>query len=543
MHIDSLPDELILEIFSYLPETRQSHTDSLWDLALVTQRFHSLTIAKLYNFFTTDSCRPISFLKTLSSAPHLAKHVKHVDWNQWHGSVNHESYNISSVTTLTIAAKLQTARTAPREALAQRFLDLETESIRQTDVLLCVLLSFVANIETLNISGVFNWSDSSYWLRPIADDWQSFGNLKKVTVDGPLRMENIHPVLAIPSLRTLRISYVTLHRDRLEPNVTFEWEVDSEIDEKLFDQGSSIEVFSAHDCMTGTFGVLNALKAFHALKSLDLEAFDEGPEAVTVDVIMIAILRQSNSLETLRLGLGTRVTDSRSLGCLGSCHKLHSLELDLSNFIPARVDVNIMQRFVQSLPANLACLTLQMSDSMVSCFGDDDQCVAILSAIAPVLRQQLPMLTKFLIISEQAVVESLFCQQELKSLQTAFDAIGANFTVQSSETEPSRIHILDHIEPEWVWVQEICPDTEKWYRDMVAQKYWNPLLINTYYEQGFDDILDADAMLDWVIVEVQVHSYGFELPYPTFPGVSVDEYTSEQPIWYWEELQKKRRSA
>ena len=82
--IDDLPDELILEILSYLPgiDIGDFQLPALLSLALTNQLFYRLVIEKIYLAYDSHFCQPYLLLRTMISHPQLADFVQNVNMTQ-----------------------------------------------------------------------------------------------------------------------------------------------------------------------------------------------------------------------------------------------------------------------------------------------------------------------------------------------------------------------------------------------------------------------------------------------------------------------------
>lgn len=78
--MDDLPDELILEILTYLPGIDLDHyqLETLRSLSLTNKRFHRIVTANLFSTYDSHFCDPYLFLRTMISNPQLAACVKEV---------------------------------------------------------------------------------------------------------------------------------------------------------------------------------------------------------------------------------------------------------------------------------------------------------------------------------------------------------------------------------------------------------------------------------------------------------------------------------
>ncbi|KAF3003219.1 hypothetical protein E8E13_009855 [Curvularia kusanoi] len=77
--LDDLPDELILEILSYLPgiNLQDFQLPTLLSLSLTTRHLHRVVSGQIYATYDSYFCEPYLFLRTLISNPRLGESVRH----------------------------------------------------------------------------------------------------------------------------------------------------------------------------------------------------------------------------------------------------------------------------------------------------------------------------------------------------------------------------------------------------------------------------------------------------------------------------------
>lgn len=213
-HLDSLPEELILLILDHLD---LSNLHSLHALNQTSQRLHRLTSERLYHCFPGRNSE--LFLRTIAKASSLASHVKQAVWHQ----------ERKTNPRLHVIEKAHIVRKLHQLAVPQQGTDLAEQFAKfgKNDDYwyMEVLLLFMPNLESLTIRDSWLWDDHHYWFKSLSPFFNPLCNsqLKTATLYGPLRIENIVPLLTIPSLRTLSLTQVIVMRR--EGYRVFQWSV------------------------------------------------------------------------------------------------------------------------------------------------------------------------------------------------------------------------------------------------------------------------------------------------------------------------------
>lgn len=522
--MDALPDELLLEIFSYLTlEDAVSDRCFLWGLSLVNHRFHNLIKPNLYTKYSFNLGHPVTFLHTISATPALGCYIKSIKWGHTGGYVNSPtSVNLSQKNVDYLIARLRCLSNVSANKLACSRSDLMVDDMNDTDLFLCVFLMFTPNIEELNIIEAELWEHNIFWLKPLAVSPQLFGKLTRVNVTGPLRINNIYPLLLLPTLRTLRLETLTDQRDWHRDTIA-EWEINQEFLERLRREGSYVEHFQVARCYRGTTEILDLLGMFHGLKTFDLDrimAYAAHNE--TLKNILQSLTSQKSTLETLRLreyGDMSDVGDYRGLENLTS---LRSLNIDHKNMVPQEMStLQILTHLFQQLPASLRQLSLRIHMNEASVF---DELVNSLMSISRIIRTFFPALETFAIVDWDPLTGIFPCQTHLGALQTAFSLEGVTFLSQQGECiEDDVLYVLDYVEKDWVWIQPYNTRDEEW------------LLSINGHPTNQVDVVCSDQSDGWVLVDTMESKWANSGP------AIMDEYMAEQPIWYWHELSEQRR--
>jgi hypothetical protein len=227
--LDSLPDELILGIVNLVD------FPFLLRLNLVNRRLHYLTLELVYSNFPGRTAA--LFLRTVAQSPswhNLAKLIKNIEWRMYLLPDREKAQNEVFET--------------QRQAIAQAYrqlghtgsLDVEcVTQLRGTPLrqhwFLELFMSFLPNVESLKVYDSWYWDDHTYWFSNVA---ANPSRLKNVEIDGPLRIQDVHPLLTIPSMRDLTLHQVVV--PRREEGKEVPWEHDDHR-VQLDDASSEIE--------------------------------------------------------------------------------------------------------------------------------------------------------------------------------------------------------------------------------------------------------------------------------------------------------------
>ncbi|KAJ4343632.1 hypothetical protein N0V95_006640, partial [Ascochyta clinopodiicola] len=212
--LDALPEELILTILDHLDH---ENLQSLRALSQASHRLHRLTLEHLYHEFPGRNSE--LFLRTISKSPKLASHVKQAVWHQERRTRLH----IDNIEKTHIVRKLnQLAVPQQGTDLAEQF----AKFGKNDDYwYMEVLLLFMPNLMRLTIRDSWLWDDHHYWFKSLSPFFNPLctSALRTATLYGPLRIENIVPLLTIPSLHTLELTQVIVMRR--EGYRVFQWSI------------------------------------------------------------------------------------------------------------------------------------------------------------------------------------------------------------------------------------------------------------------------------------------------------------------------------
>jgi hypothetical protein len=209
-NLDQLPEELLLEILTYI-----DHLPTLLALSKTSTRLHRLALPQLYHSFPGRNSE--LFLRTISHSPALAAHTKTAVWHQERKTrvplidVLEKRHILTRLNELAVPYGLDIAAQYAKYGKNDDYWWLE------------VLLLFLPNLEHVYVCESWLWDDHHYWFKSLSPLFNplSVSTLKSARLDGPMRIENIVPLLTIDTLRTLELTQVTVMRR--EGDRVFQW--------------------------------------------------------------------------------------------------------------------------------------------------------------------------------------------------------------------------------------------------------------------------------------------------------------------------------
>lgn len=271
----TLPDELLLLIFDQIKA--DDNISSFHTLNATSKRLRSLTTDYLYYKF--HGLAPEQLLRTIALPhpnvrPELADHVKEVVWYQSYWTRTALQRCLKQDDRLLLAVKLRDSgwliHTSHSSGnLPERFVNFDHEREIHWWYLEFFLL-FTPNVQKLCVWDTWQWDDHSYWFDTISRNPTQFKNLQSITLHGPLRLENVVPLLTLPSIRKLELIEVVTMRQ--EPGKTFSWQdsTDNTI-ERMLAGGSSLEQLVMRDSDIFFPEAIIILEKLNNLKSLSYE--------------------------------------------------------------------------------------------------------------------------------------------------------------------------------------------------------------------------------------------------------------------------------
>jgi hypothetical protein len=316
--LSKLPDELVLEITEHLA------LSSLVNLSLVNKRLHRVALQNLYATFPGNKLA--CFLRTITLPPpagraQLAMRVKSVKWDCDVGLVpplltGTQEPSISASDKWAIARAYQqlVLATPPEDqaSLDSRFASHIRGSLNNHYWALEFLLMFVPNVEELDVHSTWQWDDHKYWFIHTAANPERFKRLKSIKIGGPMRRENVMPLLTMPSLKNLELDEVIVMRRNADD--TFPWEQPNHL--VLDNASSGIERLTMNYSWLPTASLVSILNVFKGLKYFRYEHvqndLSESPEEyipIHYAILATALLRHKSTLEDFCFKIYTGLPD------------------------------------------------------------------------------------------------------------------------------------------------------------------------------------------------------------------------------------------
>jgi hypothetical protein len=264
VNLDTLPAELILAVLDHLP------LQALRSLNLTNHHLYNISLDDLYA--TSPGLNEQLLLRTITRPGNaeLARRVKNV--------------------VCSLYTKPHLRRVPPEEgrAIVEAFLALPLSVSDDKKTKLAnnfrtkylhgepgsheyfeFFLLFLPNLESLEIHDAWQWDDHAFWFTAIAENTNRFSLLKNVTIHGPLRIENVVPLMTLPTMKRLELWQVVETRRAI--GETFNWEYPNQsIPEKL-SPGCNLETLALRESYIRTSTLLPIFRAIRGLKSFTYE--------------------------------------------------------------------------------------------------------------------------------------------------------------------------------------------------------------------------------------------------------------------------------
>jgi hypothetical protein len=478
--LTTLPEELVLGILDHIDS---DDFETILALNTTCRLLHRLTLVLLYRRFpgrAPQQCLRTITLPPPDGNPALASHFKEVVWYQSYWTHNARRRGLSLSDRHVVADKLRNSEcilntTDLSMDLPGRFISFSNE-YEVHWWYLEFFLFFTPKVEKLLVYDVWQWDDHSYWFENLASNPSLFENLKSVMLHGPLRLQNIVPLLTLPSIRNLELTQVITMRQ--EPGRTLQW-IDGRDDfvERRLAYGSSLERLILRE---SDIHFPSATELFKSLRKLKNLTYEHVPNDLTYPTGWLSFVLpslgeiyhgQDYSLERLRLrdrsimsedpehvcNLFGHYVDS-TISIEPSFEKLRVLDIGsctLASFDYIDIDTTTLFKIVERFPRTLEILHIQWAYTL------DWQ-------------DELPLFLDFLLSLAQAAAASSDLQlrqvalvdwpalagwfplpDELLRLQRVYEEMGMCFTVLYEEIKGQEpLGLLDDVEPEWSWVHK-----------------------------------------------------------------------------------------
>lgn len=249
------------------------------------------------------------FLRSIACNPSLRNHVKKITWDNNTSNPVFASYGrISDLDRDLISQRLKHTGDYGNH-LASKFTSKEFRRSRiDSETYLEAMMAFTPRMELLKVDEAWTWDDHVYWFNCVHfKDPHPFSNLTEANVRGPLRIQNVAPLIFHEPMRKLTLWQVLIMR-REESG--FEWEMLGERSEMGFgaefeNQKSNIEHFHmeasflSSEHVAAIIGVFKTLRSFtFEYETSELSARDD--LALHHSDIISALLPHRESLSFLR---------------------------------------------------------------------------------------------------------------------------------------------------------------------------------------------------------------------------------------------------
>ncbi|KAF3033413.1 hypothetical protein E8E12_001389 [Didymella heteroderae] len=301
--LNTLPEELVLAILSDV-----HNLSALAKLSLTNHRLHRLGLPFLYRVFPGRNSE--LFLRTVAHHPALAAHTRKAVWQQERKTVPH----ISPLEKQHIINRLNELCVPHGTDLSAHFAKFgKNDDYWYFEV----LLLFMPNVEVVQVKDSWLWDDHHYWFKSLSPFFNPLcvSRLKRVLIEGPMRIENIVPLLTLPSLKVLELTQVTVMRR--EGYRVFQWSV-WPARRVLAERSSALEVLTLRqsyidlDLLVPIALGIKSLKAFtyeHVPNDLADEAAAE-VHRINTAALASCLNMHAHSLEHIR------VRDTQPVDCL-----------------------------------------------------------------------------------------------------------------------------------------------------------------------------------------------------------------------------------
>ena len=257
-NLGQLPEELLLEILTHV----NGHPPTLLALSKTSTRLHRLAAPHLYHSFPGRNSE--LFLRTISHSPAFAANAKTAVWHQERKThvplidVLEKQHILTRLNELAVPHGTDLAAQYAKYGKSDDYWWLE------------VLLLFLPNLEHVHVCESWLWDDHHYWFKSLSPFFNplSRSTLKSARLDGPMRIENIIPLLTIDTLRTLELTQVTVMRR--EGYRVFQWALWPE-DQVLPPRSSRLEHLCLRDSYVEAETLAPIMQGIKALRSFTYE--------------------------------------------------------------------------------------------------------------------------------------------------------------------------------------------------------------------------------------------------------------------------------
>jgi hypothetical protein len=455
--MDTLPDELVLEIINHLFLDFSWQPKPVWNISLTNKRLHRLANELLYRYYSYRIKKPGLFIRALASSPNLERCVQGVDWGYNSSGAVQFPEALTAAEFRHISERVGFGKVEERKSKGRTRIQKLNAWLanrgREEDI--STLLLFTRKIKELSIADTEAWDNKAVWFKPALDS-RILSNLQEATLDGGLRIGNVLPLFLLPSMRTLRLFHVEIHRDVHGVGARYEWEANNAFWKRLEKEGSSLEHLDLPRVGADTLDLTRVLGSFQGLKKMEIafQGHGLGRDEVNVRTLLRAIAHHRGSLTSLNIDDHRLEQDPDALGELSVLEHLESLEMQPSIF-----SENSLQRDFENLPKHLKHLHIPATEDYADL---TEPLLDALLTMAPIINTILPNLERITLFDWHPQRGTFPCQRRIAALQSGFAKAGVEL-VSTHATGPgdassdrwfeeSRVTASTEVEEGWVWV-------------------------------------------------------------------------------------------
>jgi len=299
--LDDLPDELVLEIVTYLPgiDLHDFQLPTLLSLSLTTRHLHRIVSNKIYSTYDSYFCEPFLFLRTIISNPRLGDSVRHAKFRYGDDAhLDRRRYSPTARDKRIIKEGMRLLDFPDWKGWATRC---NTQDI-ELDVLHTAVMLHTPNLVSLEVEdGHISAYSRAKWPELIkkATTGEHFGNahrfssLKSVRIDAQnMVIHHLVPLLRLQSLQRLELRELS--------EIELDMRAPAELRRVLPEGCNNLEELVLEECSL-RFDALTTL--ISSAKTLKRFRFDANQESVLLDgsgvMLQNALWRQKDSLESL----------------------------------------------------------------------------------------------------------------------------------------------------------------------------------------------------------------------------------------------------
>lgn len=455
----TLPEELLLLILTHITQL-----PTLCALSSTTRRLHRLTLTLLYHTFPGRHSE--LFLRTVSHSPSLASHTRTATWQQERKSLSpidvlEKTHIVSRLNQLCVPHGIDLAAAFAQHGRSEEYWYFET------------IVLFLPGLETVRVLESWLWDDHHYWFKSLSTFFNPLARscLRSAKIDGPMRIENVVPLLTIPSLRELDLSHVIVMRR--EGYRVFQWSV-WPVSKVLPEGSSGLEVLRLRESYMEMDLLAPIVRGCRALRVFEYEhVFNDLSEGAQMDGNLEAaalaelLQTQRKSLESVRVRMGEEAhwdglpymlyeIDSAEQAAHtreSDFEKLHTLDLGPLNFswmAPLSGLAGAVITLVDRLPGSLKTLRFMVS------YGGDDLDL-FLRAFASALSSAQHALNTVEVVDWDPMLG--WFPENLPDLQKTYS--GSKLRLKSVPRDAFEIYgaepllIDEETEPDWVFVTDL----------------------------------------------------------------------------------------